>query len=342
MVKRETKDYLVSQVSVFLEFQENRVRQVRQDFQGPVETRVRRVRKECLANLALMDQRVTKEALGTQVSQAGLERRVYLDFLDLLENLAAMAVLAKLDYKDLKVPVEIRGRLERMAFLDPLGREETQVYQVWVCLGHLELWAKRVKKVIRVSLACLVNQVFLVSEEKRDFLVLRDPKGSQENKVFQAFLLRAPKESLEREEQSEKEVTQEYQDVLECQAGMARRERKVMLVLLVSKESQDRRVTLELLDSLAQQASRVSTGPRESEDCRVFLDSQVPKVLWVRSDSKEKRVTEDSLEKKATKVPLVPPVHGSQSKETSDTQEIRDFLALRGHRGFLDRKDSKV
>ncbi|MEQ2170823.1 hypothetical protein GOODEAATRI_004220 [Goodea atripinnis] len=97
------------------------------------------------------------------LGQPGREKRVILDFLDLLESLVVMAVLGKVAYRDLLVLVERRVTLERMASLDPLEREETQVY--------------------------------LVSKEKKDFLVLRVHGGSQGNEVFQASPFRAPKES---------------------------------------------------------------------------------------------------------------------------------------------------
>ncbi|PWA31381.1 hypothetical protein CCH79_00002660 [Gambusia affinis] len=212
MVKKETRDYLASQVLVSLDFQERRAGQVSQELQDPVETRVRRVRRECLANPACWDQRATKEALGTQVRQAGQARRAVPDFLDLPESPVVKVALGKVASRDLRVLAEIRVSEDRMASLDPLGREETQVYQVSVFLDLLELSVKEVKKVIRVFPACLVNQVFLVLKEKRDFLDLRDHRGSQESEVFPASRWKAPREIREQQDPLEEGLKGEKGD----------------------------------------------------------------------------------------------------------------------------------
>lgn len=200
----------------------------------------------------------------------------------------------------------------------------------------------KVTKVVLVSLALQVIQVFLVSKVTRDFQVHRESRVSQERGGSQVSLWRALKEREERQDNLEKQDPREDQGPLVCQAEMAKREKKETRVFLVSRERRDKRAILVLLDFLDNLAFQVLMDKRERGDCRVSLASQVQGAMLGTLDSKEKLETEDSLERRAMRAPLVPPAPASSSKETLASQGFKAYRDLRGHLDSPGRKDSKV
>lgn len=324
------------------DLQEKRVSKASQDFQEYQERRVLGVMRVCQASQDCKESRETKDLLATQVSQVDQARRVSLGYRDLQENLAMTVGLVNLACKDLLVFQEKREILDWMASLDPQGREETQVYLAVVSLDNLECLVTKVTKVVLASLALQVIQVSLVSKVTRDFQVHRESRVSQERGGSQVSLLRALKESEEKQDNPEKEDPQEDQDPLVCQAETAKREKKETRVFLVSRESQDKRAILEFLDFLGNLAFQVLMDRRERGDCRVSLASQVLGVMLGTLDSKETLETEDSLEKRAMKAPLVLPAPALSSKETLASQGFKAYRDLRDHLGSPGRKDSRV
>lgn len=182
---------------------------------------MRGVMRVCLASQDHKGPREKKEASGIKVSQVDQVRRVSLGCQGLQENLVVMDGLVKAACRDLLVFLERRESPEWTESLELLGREETQVYLAEVSPGHLECLVAKVTKVVPVSLALQAIQVSLVSKVTRDLQAQRDPRVSQERGDSQVPLSRALREIGEKQDNPEKEVPQEHQDPLVCQAEMA-------------------------------------------------------------------------------------------------------------------------
>ncbi|TKS67045.1 Collagen alpha-1(IV) chain [Collichthys lucidus] len=233
MGRKETRDWLVSQVLGSQDFQEKRVKQVSQDSQEYQERRVSGVMRVCLESQDCKDPKETKEASGIQVSQVDQVRRAPLDCQGLRENLVMRVVPVKVACRDLLVLLERRESLELTASLDPQETKEFQVYLDEVSLGHLGLLVSKVTKVALVSLELQVIQVSLVSKVIRDFQACRDPRVRQEKEVSRVSLSTALRETRENQDCPEKQESQENQDPPVCQAEPAYREKKESRVILV-------------------------------------------------------------------------------------------------------------
>lgn len=78
-----------------------------------------------------------------------------------------------------------------------------------------------------------------------------------------------------------------YLALLDCQAEMDIKEIRETKAAQVFREKQDRRVTLELLDSLVSLVYQALMDRKEKGDNRVPLASEVKKVLWEKLATKE-------------------------------------------------------
>lgn len=340
--KKETLEYLESQVSGSQDLQEKRVCWVSPDSQAHLEKKARRVIQACPDSPDSKDLRETKGASGIQVRRVGPVRRGPLDSQVLLVNQVKRDVLVKEACRDLWDHEETRESLEWMVSLAPQAREETQVYLVLVHLGFLDRLATKVTKVAPDTPAALVSRVYPVSKETRDFQAYRDPWVSLERRVLRVVLWKAPKEIGDHLDNSEKQASQEYRDSLAFQAATDPVERKEIRVCLVSRARRDTRAIPAFLDSRGLLDYRALTERREREDYRVSLASRVQRVAVETLDSKESWETEDFLEKKVMKALQVRRAPRSLLKETSVSRGIQAYQDLKDQLGFLDIKDSKV
>lgn len=96
-----------------------------------------------------------------------------------------MVGLVNLVYRGLLVHRERKERQERMAFLDPREKEETQVYRGGASLVLLDRSAAKATKAALVFQALQVILVSLASKETRGLQESKGPRASQERGAFQ-------------------------------------------------------------------------------------------------------------------------------------------------------------